>query len=199
MLNHLRGVRSGSVAIRHTLTRWAGPCLSGCALLVLATGLSSGQQSASYKLEEWNLNSGGHPRDGVTPLSPSFRLSLDALDDGVMPVEMSGASFTVNSGLTAAYAPPGEVTGLVFADLQTLVWNPESSAGLYNLYKGDLAVGGGGNCEQPGIPVPTSTESSVPATGSGWFYLVTVENRLGVEGTQGDLSSGMERTGGPCP
>jgi len=44
-----------------------------------------------------------------------------------------------------------------------------------------------------------ATDASIPAAATGYFYLVTAENRLAEEGTKGSNSTGGERLGNVCP
>jgi hypothetical protein len=174
------------------------------ALIALATiGAAQAQESASFRLKEHVLNAGGSPAGGATPGSASYRVSLDALGEGVLPRPMSSASFRLDGGFGAAYPPPGEVTGLRFLDETTLAWNPERSVGLYNLYRdllGALSGSSAGACEQQGLAGETATDSDAVPVGDGYFYLVTAENRLGEEGTRGADSAGASRpTTGACP
>jgi hypothetical protein len=185
------------------------PRRPGNLVAVLALGLllatpTLAQESASYRLEEHALNAGGHPADGVTPASASFRVSLDALGQGVLGRELTSASYILDGGFVSAYPPPGEVSGLLLTDEQTLIWDPERSVGHYNLYRDRLSALADlsyGQCEQWGLTATTATDSDVPSpAGDGYFYLVTAANRLREEGTKGWDSSQAERSGpGACP
>jgi hypothetical protein len=178
-----------------------------CFAFVLLAGLIAApalaQQSPSYKLEEFALNAGGHPQDGAILASASFHVRLDAVGDAVARSGLSGPSFRVDGGFVGAYPPPGEVLGLRFVDSATLMWRPERSVGVYNLYRDLLsALSGGsyGTCRQYDLAAETTIETGAPPAGNGWFYLVTAENRLREEGTKGTNSSGAERPNvHPCP
>ena len=172
--------------------------------LLLLTGPAAAQSSASYSLEGPVLNAGGHPEAGAVLTSASFRISIDSLGEGVLGSGLSSASFSMDAGRLPAYQPPGEVLNLVLlADHQTLQWDAERSAGVYNLYRAALSAlsgANGGSCEQQELAGTSTTDTGTPATGDGWFYLVTVKNRLGEEGTRGIRSSGAERPEtSPCP
>ena len=82
-----------------------------------------------------------------------------------------------------------------FTDAQTLSWSAEQSAGVYDLYRDDTSDGYG-NCEQRDLPEPPATDTSEPTVGNGFFYLVTVKNRLREAGTKGFRSDETERLGG---
>jgi hypothetical protein len=101
------------------------------------------------------------------------------------------------------FPSPGEVVGLELLDEVSLAWDPERSAGTYNVYRDDLGAlpgGGYGTCWQAGLVAPAATDPQAPASGQGAFYLVTVENRLGEESTKGWASDGTERSNAaPCP
>jgi hypothetical protein len=106
-------------------------------------------------------------------------------------------------GLVGVHRPPGEVQGLRFDDKWTLRWDAERSAGIYNLYRaslGTLSPGlSYGGCQQQNIALTTTTDSDPVPLSDGFFYLITVENRLTEEGTRGHDSDGLERTGSVCP
>ena len=92
--------------------------------------------------------------------------------------------------------------GDVFVSKTLLQWQPEKSAGTYEVYRGAAAglPGGFGTCVENGLTVAAYVESDVPASGAVYFYLVTVRNRLGQESTKGFQSSGAERSNAaPCP
>lgn len=166
-------------------------------VVALVCAPAAAQQSASYKLTEHVFNAGGHPQQGVEPASASYRITLGSLGEGLVAGELSGASYTLSAGHTGAYLPPGEVSGLRFDDIQTLVWDGEPSVGSYNLYRGaftDLSGLGYGQCQQQGLPASTTTDTDAPATGAGFFYLVTAVNRLDEEG-----GKGSGRGGTTCP
>ena len=153
------------------------------------------QQSANFKLVEQVLNAGGHPSGGVVMASASFNVTLDALGESVVQGGIASASFRMNAGFATAYSPPpGEVVNLVFADTQTLNWSAVQGDFVYDLYR-DNTSDGYGNCEQEDVPGPPATDSSTPAAGNVFFYLVTVKNRLGEEGTKGLRSDEIERLG----
>ena len=149
--------------------------------LVLA-GTALAQQSASFKLEEHVLNSGGNPdAAGSILTSANFRISLDSLGQGIVAQALSSASFRLDSGFPETYAPADEVTGLLFAD------------------KSNLSGLGFGNCEQQDLTDETAMDGDTPAVNDAYFYLVTAKNRLDEEGTKGFRSNGDERTGTICP
>lgn len=173
---------------------------TGLLVPLLLGGAVLAQQSASYRLEEFTLNSGGHPAGGVILSSGSYRVTLDAIGDAVVARGLVGASYEMDVSLATAYRPPGEVTGLSFVDAQTLRWSAEPSAGTYNLYRGSqdsLPALAYGSCERQGLVATTATDAEVPA--GAFFYLVTVENRIAEEGTKGFRTGDIERTGTVCP
>jgi len=161
------------------------------------------QSSASYQLESSALNAGGNPRQGTLLTSAGYRVTLDAIGDSVVGVGLASASFQLAGSFTAAYRPPGEVSGVRFKIKDTIRWDPEASAGNYALYRNsltDLASGDTGQCLGTGIVLPLAPVSDVPAPGAGHFFLVTAHNRLDEEGTKGYRSSGAERPNlAPCP
>lgn len=161
------------------------------------------QESASFKLKEHVLNAGGHPEAGTVVASASFEVSLDAIGEGAVSPGLGSASFNMGGGFLSAYPPPEEITGLIFTDKVTLEWDPEKSAGIYNLYRdlrSNLTGLGFGNCEQQELPSTTTMDSDPVPVSDGYFYLVTVENRLDEEGTKGFQTDGTQRNNAaPCP
>ena len=168
----------------------------------LVVSPSLAQQSASCKLEEHVFNAGGHPEAGAVLTSASFKISEDALGEDVTGTSLSSASFHMDGGFGTAYPPPGEVTFLRFTDQTTLVWDPEKSVGVYNLYRdliSNLAGLGYGNCQQQDLAAATAMDGDAVPLNDGFFYLPTAANRLDEEGTKGSQSSGTERLGTACP
>ena len=118
--------------------RWVcGSMMALAAATTLPTARA--QTSASYRLQESVLNAGGHPAQGAVLSSPSFRVKLDALGDGVLGSALASPSFRMDGGFVGAYPPPGEVRGDRFASKTLLVWDPEKSVGTYDVYRGSLA------------------------------------------------------------
>jgi len=171
--------------------------------LVASSGLASAQSSASYRLTEHVFNAGGHPAAGVIVGSASHRVSLDALGDAVSPGMLGSSSNQIGGGFVTAYPPPSEVQQLRFSDKVTLLWNPEPSTGAYNLYRGALTSLPGlgyGTCSGNAIAGATTTDPAPPASGQGFFYLVTAENIIAEEGIKERASSGALRPNpAPCP
>jgi len=173
------------------------------ASIILASALSAlAGQSTSYKLDEYVFNSGGNPIGGAIPSSSGFRVSLDAIGEGIVGPGPSSASFSMDGGFVSAYPPPGEVTDLVFTDKQTIDWDSEKSVGVYNLYRDFISALPGqsyGQCSQSDLASSTATDGDVPPITTGYMFLVTAENRLGEHGTKGFASSSAERLGNLCP
>jgi hypothetical protein len=161
------------------------------------------QESASYNLGEHVLNAGGHPANGAFLSSASYRIRLDALGDAVAGTALSGASFHADAGFVSAYPPPGLVDDVRFIDHDTMVWHPEKSVGVYNLYRDLLSALhslGYGSCEQHSLEEATATDAASPPASDGYFYLVTAENRLNEVGSKGSDSDGAPRANAaPCP
>jgi len=162
------------------------------------------QTSASYDMKAHVVNEGGHPAQGVVLTSGLFRMSLDAVGQGLFAPSMGSASFSMGVGFATPYLAPGEVAGVrILADRQTLTWTLEPAADHYNVYRDLLQTLPGlyGLCWATHIPSTVAVDSAVPGTGSsGFFYLVTSENGLDEEGTKGFSSAGAERGNlAPCP
>ena len=163
------------------------------------------QTSTSYKLTEQIMNEGGHPQAGVVLGSTSYRVTLDAIGDGLPAPALGSASFAMAAGFVPVYPPPGEVQTLrIAANRTSMTWAPERSTGVYNIYRGLFSSlpGPYGQCRQANVPAASATisENPPPPAGNGYFYLVTAENRLNEEGTKGFNSAHVEHPNGfPCP
>ena len=181
---------------RHRVLLWLG-------LTLALSPAATAAESASHKLNEFVFNQGGHPLAGAVPASASRRITLDAVGEGLTGGTSSSPSFNLGTGFVTAYPPPGEVTGLFFSSKTNLAWNPESSIGKYNLYRGlnSTLPGGFGVCASPGVILTeTTTDVDVPSVGTGYFYLVTADNLIDEESTKGFRSNGTERGNpAPCP
>ncbi|ANM30687.1 hypothetical protein ABI59_15560 [Acidobacteria bacterium Mor1] len=179
--------------IRRTIGLWT-------LTLLASLNPAAAQSSASYRLEESTFRNGGST-PAAAPASPGYRLSLSAIG-GFGRRGLSSSSFRADGCFTCAYGPPGEVAFLDFADGTTLSWTAEPSAGRYNLYRDRLSTLSSlsyGNCFQQQLSGTTFVDADpVPAT-DGFFYLVTVENRLAEEGPKGADGSGTARGGTACP
>jgi hypothetical protein len=169
--------------------------LSACPVLA--------QESPSYKLAEHVFNAGGRPVDGTLASSASYRLTMEAIGDAAVGAGLQGPSYHADAGFGFCYPPPGEVRSLWFSDHDNLHWDPERSVGDYALYRdlmSHLSGGGYGSCEQHGLTLASTKDSSSPPADDGFFYLVTARNRLREEGTKGRDSDGLERANtAPCP
>jgi hypothetical protein len=175
-------------------------------LLGPLAGNTLAQTSATYTQKERALNQAGHPTGGIVLVSPGFRITLDAVGDGLGSAELTSPSYGMSGGIVASNRPPGEVRGLrVLSDRSTMVWDPERSIGDYNVYRGSLGQlpGTFGSCRLSHVPTTTASLTEVPPPGPaprGFYYLVTAENRLAEEGTKGFTSAGSERANAaPCP
>jgi len=171
------------------------------ALWLLGVPAARAQSSPSYLLREHCFNSGGAPSGGLVVGSASYRISIASVGEPLADLASSSGSTTADAGLTTTLRPPGEIGGVHFGDDGWLAWDAEPSAGTYTVYRD--AVGGlpgGGDCVAQGLLVPVYTAGDSPSPGEGWFYLVTVDNRLGEEGTPGHASDGTPRGGlAACP
>jgi hypothetical protein len=171
------------------------------AAIVAMPGAVRAQSSAGYTLEEHTLNNGGRPLDAIVSTSPSFRISLDAIGGSMVRGGLSGVSYRMDGGFAVSYPPPGEVEGLqMLADRQTLTWIASPASSVFNVYSGPISTlpGTFGGCAASRVAGTSWADPTVPAPGTGLFYLVTGENRLGEEGTKGRTSTGAER-GNPTP
>ena len=103
----------------------------------------------------------------------------------------------------ASFPPPGEVKRLVCRDRDTMMWNPESSAGTYDVYRDVIHAPGlpwAGSCVASGISGTNFKDATIPDPGTVWLHLVAVRNQLGELGTAGQNGAGQEQTpSAPCP
>jgi hypothetical protein len=155
------------------------------------------QSSASFQISDSVVNAGGHPQQGQTMGSASYRVSLDAIGDTVS----SGASATYASasGFAGRYRPPGELGNLRFNAKVNLTWDYDIGLTKSNLYRGTTAAGAAA-CYQPNLQGNSFLESTSPSADSGWYYLVGAENLLGEEGPLGTGPGGAPRaTVAACP
>jgi len=164
------------------------PCLVAVCLFVAA--LAPAQSSDNYKIEQGTFNNGGNPVPELT--SSSYRMTLDSIGDGISAVGLSSGSYEMDPGFPPTYAPPGEVLNLRFTSKTQFGWNPESSVGAYNTYRGDLgSFSGYGACWHAGLTVRSDEDTQTPGAGAGYFYIVTAENRINEEGVKGYNSGGI--------
>jgi hypothetical protein len=172
-------------------------------VILLAGAPAVAQSSASFHLNEHTLIAGGQPANGTVSTSASFHLKLDAFGDTALGAMMTSASYHGDGGFVVAYRPPGEVTGLIFTSKSVMSWNPEQTVGFYETYRDTLSSlpsGSTGVCLASALTNTTVSDSGMPATGAGWFYLVTARNRLNEEGTKGTGQGGVPRPNpAPCP
>lgn len=172
------------------------------AAAALAAPATLAQESASHRLEEQVFNAGGYPMAGVHPSSASHQLTIGSIGDPFGIGFLTGPGSTLQFGFVLPYAPPFEVLNVMFSNPTTLVWDPRLNAAGYNVYRGLISTLPGlayGACLQQGIVPTTTTDATLPTPGTGFFYLVTMENGIAEEGTKGFASSGAERAGSACP
>jgi len=125
---------------------------------------------------------------------PLFRSTLDTCDAG------SGCNFAPNPA-------PGESSGVGAPDKTTYTWSATAGATSYDVVRGSTAafpVGPGGGDESCLGPVgsPSVTDATVPAVGSGFWYLIRGENACG-NGSYGNEgfhgAPGSPRSTTTCP
>jgi hypothetical protein len=74
-------------------------------------------------------------------------------------------------------------------------WTPVAQANLYNLYRGDLGSGSfefNHICLGSGLPGTFAQDTTLPAVGQAFYYLISGVNRCG-EGSLGQTTPGQER------
>lgn len=161
------------------------------------------QTSASYKMQESVFNAGGRPNQGTVATSASFRVTIDAVGDGVIGTGLGSTSYHMAAGFAAPHRPPGEVQGLaVLGDKQTFQWDWEPTSTAFDVYRDPLSLlpTEFGSCQASRVATNSWADANVPTAGAGWFYLVTGENDLWEEGTMGAETGPIERPNtAPCP
>jgi hypothetical protein len=65
------------------------------------------QESTNFKQKEHVFNEGGNPDDGVILTSTNFKVTIDAVGEGLLGTALSSTSFKMDSGFIAPYPPPG--------------------------------------------------------------------------------------------
>lgn len=126
----------------------------------------------------------------------------DADGDGV------GNVLDCNADDPGAFAPPGEVSGLlVEADRVALSWDSAApAAGAATTHQvlrgliGELPVGGGASesCLSAGTTSASLSDPGIPAAGAGFWYVVRAVNSCG-SGGYGRTSAGQNRVSPTCP
>ena len=114
---------------------------------------------------------------------------------------------TVNGCVFSPITAPPETSNVASPNKTTYTWSPAAFATQYDVVRGSTAalpVGPGGGDEVcfDNLPGPSLTDATVPAPGSGFFYLSRGENACGngTFGTQGFHGApGAARTTTTCP
>jgi hypothetical protein len=104
-------------------------------------------------------------------------------------------------------ALPAETTGLQFAvNGMDLAWDPALAgpAATYDVLRGMLdhmpvGQGSGQTCLAQGLAVPSTTDGTAPAVGTGFWYLVRERRAACGVGSYGRASNGVERISTACP
>ena len=160
------------------------------------------QTSASYRLEEFIFNAGGHPKQGVVLTSAQLQLTLVSVGQSVAEAALAGKSFSADTGFIITFPPATEVGLMRFTTTDTLSWDAVPSMDIYNVYQGTLTSPfdpGYGSCLSAGLRSPSTLVGQSPPIGGTFFYVATALNRLGEEGIKGQASSGGVRANlTPC-
>jgi hypothetical protein len=181
------------------------------------TRLSSGAGAANALT--WRMNSpysvgevvatGTDTHSHVFDVAGTYSLSLEVIADAnFVKRAKDGPNVDFATWLVTVNPPPPEVSApgspepLRFTNAESLIWEDASGSGAfsYNVYRGDLAVvtANHGECLQPDVAQPFTTDSAIPDPSVAWFYLVAGENPAG-EGPLGQTSAGAPRMSGtPC-
>jgi hypothetical protein len=100
---------------------------------------------------------------------------------------------------------PGTIASLAWTSDSSMQWDADPSAVEYHVYRGTLATisfSKLGNCADDIDPDRSDTlleDSSVPAIGEGFFYIITGEDAGGVEGSMGPGTCYERANSTPCP
>ena len=124
-----------------------------------------------------------------------------ACSDGTACTVGDACGGGVCTGTSTAPAETASMT--VAADKVTYSWSAEVSATLYDVVRGSLGslpVGPGGGDETcfGGLPGPSLVDATIPAGGTGFWYLSRGENDCG-PGSFGQRSNGTPRITTTCP
>jgi hypothetical protein len=173
-------------------------------LVVLAASYGLAQQGGQYRIQEYSHNFGGGPVAGAIVSSAQFTVDPASIGLGPARQELFGARFSGEAGFSLSYRSSREVQQLrIDSDRATWRWDAEPSVGDYRVYRDTISTLSGlgyGDCLVSGVRQTIHLDPSVPATGSGYFYLVTAANRLRREGSKGRSSAGLVRGNpNPCP
>jgi hypothetical protein len=140
--------------------------------------------------------------------------STDTDGDGVAPAGDAGCApgdFTdCNDADGTAWDVPGETANLTLsADKSTLEWEPPETGGaaagmLYDTIRSgdpsDFGEASASCVESDGGADTSASDPDFPASGGAFFYLVRAQNSCpSGQGSLGQDSSGVERSGRDCP
>lgn len=130
-------------------------------------------------------------------------INASPCDDGNVCTSGDVCAAGVCTGGTTIAAPPETLNVAAATDKATYSWSTATFGTRYDVVRGDLgalAVGPGGGDEVcfDNLAGPTLTDLTVPAPGSGFWYLSRGENTCGV-GTYGTRSDGSARVTATCP
>jgi len=149
--------------------------------------------------------SGLCPTDAFQPSSYECRASTATCD----PAEFcSGGSASCPADAVNQTMPVGAtVTVGEAAGTATISWN-ETQAGPFNVYRGSITGGSAfsynQSCFENEVPGPSVTDSSTPAPGQLWYYLISrlqtpcSESNLGQDGSGADRPN-AHACGSPAP
>ncbi|MEW5807729.1 MAG: hypothetical protein AB1756_10355 [Acidobacteriota bacterium] len=159
---------------------------------------------------------------GPITLDPGFQADLDVAvdeDDAAVliryEVSLTSSGAIITRFTNEAMLGPGIVTGLKFKpNKQDFYWNPSPLAGtVFDIIKGDLMTMRNekgiysGWCFQNDLSNPEYTDSAIPPSGQGFYYVVRSQNGTSYgtydtttdpvrrEGRDAEIASG----GGDCP
>jgi hypothetical protein len=149
------------------------------------------------------------PGDGSPPIG-GVPFSLDvspAADGGNLSFVLEAAHLgvaVVDQGAiqSSACAPPDLGSSLRFTNAQDLGWSAVPGTASYNVYRGTFDGGTWSfdhACFAPGVAAASATDATIPATGTGLYYLVAVKKACG-EGSLGVSANGSQVPNAlPCP
>ena len=146
--------------------------------------------------EPWIRLTSGRTGDGDGSVTFTVAVNDGAARSGTIAV--AGQLFTVTQS-EAGIEAPGEVTPLTLQGRveSQLSWPATPSATYYDVAKGDLVdlrSGSYGGCLEDDLPATGTTDSSIPAPGAGYFYLVRgINGSTCAAGSYGTDSDGEER------
>ena len=160
-------------------------------LIPIVLAVAAPAAHATWAAGSWSVTLTAGNTPGVD------RLDVTA-DDGIRPVILMPAPIL-------PVGVPGEVQNLRWSDADTLGWDAVADAVSYHVYRGELAAlscGSLGECRDDldtDVSDLVLNDSSQPAAGAGFLYLITAVDASGLESIFGSSDCGLRTNAVACP